>query len=138
VRLDVNRLLTGNYSRPSERLTVQLFHELNGKKVLEVGCGDGEQVEVFAGKGCECFGLDTDKKYVKIGQKTKHINMVLGDACHLPFRTDSFDIVFSNEFISHVTNTMIALREQHRVLIPKGQLLIKDGNIFCPPTLLIC
>jgi ubiquinone/menaquinone biosynthesis C-methylase UbiE len=136
VRLDVKRLFgTSDNPRNLGRFPIQLFHELSGKTVLEVGCGDGSQVEVFAGRGCECFGLDIVKESMKKGQKTKHTNMVVGDACCLPFRTDSFDIVFSNEFFSHVTNTTIALREQCRVLRPKGQLQIRDDNIFSPTTL---
>ena len=111
------------------------FHDLEGKTVLDVGCAGGSQLETFASRGCECFGLEIVKESLKEGQKTKHINMVVGDACCLPFRTDSLDIVFSNEVMSHVTNTVTALNEQSRVLRPKGQLLIRDSNILCPPTI---
>jgi ubiquinone/menaquinone biosynthesis C-methylase UbiE len=132
ITLNVNKLVSKlgrkfDYSK--------LFHELNGNKALEVGCGDGYQLEIFASQGYECVGLDLVKDSMKNGQKCKRIQMVVGDACCLPFRTNSFDVVFSNEFFSHVTSITIALFEQCRVLRTKGQLLIRDGNIFCPFTL---
>jgi ubiquinone/menaquinone biosynthesis C-methylase UbiE len=108
------------------------FRNLKDKTVLEVGSAGGQNLETFASKGSECFGVELVKQCCKEGQKTRRRNMIVADACHLPFRTESLDIVFSNEAMSHFTNSMIALNEQNRVLQPKGQLLIRDANILCP------
>lgn len=118
-----------------DTLYSRIFRDLKGKTVLEVGCGRGRQIALFAGEGCICYGLEINKLAIKNSLQTRRINMVVGDACHLPFRTDSLDIVFSHECISHVTDIMIALHEQYRVLRTKGQLLIRDGNLLFPLSL---
>jgi SAM-dependent methyltransferase len=46
---------------------------------------------------------------------------------HLPFRTDTFDLVFNNEVIEHVTDDCQTVREMVRVTKPGGHIAT-----FCP------
>jgi ubiquinone/menaquinone biosynthesis C-methylase UbiE len=107
-----------------------------GKTVLDVGCGDASELGNFARRGCECFGLDLVREGLAKTRERIKVEVVVGDACHLPFKADCFDIVYSQEFFSHVSNFSATLNEQIRVLRCKGELLIRDGNILCPFTLL--
>jgi SAM-dependent methyltransferase len=43
-----------------------------------------------------------------------------GDACHLPFRSNSLDYVASSHVLEHVANPVAALLEWHRVLADGG------------------
>lgn len=118
--------------RKEDQHASKIFHVLKDKVVLEVGCASGENLDEFARTGCECFGVEIVKPCCIDGQRTRRRNMVVADACHLPFRTESFDFVFSNEAMSHFTDITSALHEQCRVLQREGQLLIRDGNPLCP------
>lgn len=43
-----------------------------------------------------------------------------GDACHLPFRSNSLDYVATSHVLEHVANPVAALLEWHRVLVSGG------------------
>ena len=64
----------------------------------------------------------------------RSIQFVLGDGRRLPFRDGIFDVVYSNEFTSHVSNIDDALMEQMRILRRGGLIVIMDANILNPKT----
>jgi ubiquinone/menaquinone biosynthesis C-methylase UbiE len=45
---------------------------------------------------------------------------MISDGEHLPFRDESFDVVYSNGVLHHTPDTEGAIREVHRVLRPRG------------------
>jgi ubiquinone/menaquinone biosynthesis C-methylase UbiE len=112
-------------------------------KVLDVGAGN-----------CWLLNLLSDK-YTKIGidlhahehfinstfidfLNTKSSHFVFGDATELPFPDETFDVVYSNEFVSHVKNIDETLIEQIRVLKKDGILIIMDANPLNIQTFFIC
>jgi len=50
-----------------------------------------------------------------------------GDAEHLPFCDESFDVIISRHLIWTLPHPEMALKDWHRVLIPGGRVLIIDG-----------
>lgn len=105
------------------------------KNVLDVGCGSGVQMKEFIHAGCDCVGVDLVKESALMAKANGNSGAVNADACHLPFSSGCFDIVYSNEFFSHVTDMQKALAEQKYVLKKGGKLLIRDSNFLCPFTL---
>ena len=64
-------------------------------KVLEVGCGTGTNLALFADKGCAVSGIDLsahmlDQAKKKLGEAA---DLRLGDASAMPFDSGSFDLV---------------------------------------------
>jgi len=59
----------------------------------------------------------------------KHRNVnVVADGERLPFRDCVFDVVYSRSFLEHTLNPQRALEEQHRVLKPRGTLMLITDN----------
>jgi SAM-dependent methyltransferase len=108
------------------------------KNILDVGCGAGTQLAYFARLGHMCVGVELDKDAAQEAflVNGKLCDFVVADACHLPFRMDFFDIVYSNESMSHVADTKQALAEQTRLVKGGGHLLVRDGNFLFPIQLL--
>jgi len=56
--------------------------------------------------------------------RLQHVEYVIGDACHLPFRSNSFSIIVSHGAINFFPNDMRFLNEVRRVLTNKGFLIL--------------
>ncbi|HET6973534.1 MAG TPA: methyltransferase domain-containing protein [Pyrinomonadaceae bacterium] len=104
---------------------VMEFEKFRGARLLEVGCGMGTDLLQFVRGGAYCTGVDLTPRSVEI---TRHrfklygadANFMLSDGEHLPFRSESFDVVYSNGVLHHTPDTAGSIREVHRVLRPGG------------------
>jgi SAM-dependent methyltransferase len=104
---------------------VMAFEKFGGKRLLEIGCGMGTDLLQFARGGAHCIGIDLTPRSVEI---TRHRfalygadgSFMISDGEHLPFRSESFDVVYSNGVLHHTPDTAGAIREVHRVLRPGG------------------
>lgn len=122
----------------------KLFYELNGNfllewllklakksdKILDQGCGVGQYAFTIYSLGFKnVTGMDFSEKLLRIAKnnakKLKYkVRFVKGDIRKMPFKKESFDIVFSAGIIEHVPETDKALSELSRVLKKRGYLFI--------------
>lgn len=65
---------------------------------------------------------------IRIISYYNNIFPVYGNCECLPFKTNSFDVIFINEVIEHIQNDIVAISELARVLKPTGKLLLKTPN----------
>ncbi len=101
-------------------------------RVLDVGCGTGAMSLLFAGMGHQVTGLDlSEGMMAKARGKADAENLLLelrtGDAEHLPFDDESFDVVVNRHLLWTLPHPEIALKEWHRVLKNGGVVLIIEG-----------
>jgi len=104
---------------------VMEFAKFRGARLLEVGCGMGTDLLQFARGGARCTGIDLTPRSVEITRHRFKLygadgNFMLSDGEHLPFQSESFDVVYSNGVLHHTPGTAEAIREVHRVLRPGG------------------
>lgn len=112
---------------------------LNDKKILDVGCGIGSELRNFVRYGASpenLYGIDLLKFRVDEANKiNSNINIVCGDASHLPYEDSNFDIIIQfTMFTSILDKTMkknIAT-EMLRVLKSHGIILWYDFRINNP------
>ena len=101
------------------------FEKFRDARLLEIGCGMGSDLLQFARGGARCTGIDLTPRSVEI---TRHRfglygaggNFMISDGERLPFRSESFDVVYSNGVLHHTPDTAGAICEVHRVLRPGG------------------
>lgn len=113
---------------------------VKGKKVLEVGAGMGGDSIFLAKKGANVTVLDfTNEALTSIrSNATKErvrIETVQADARSMPFKTNTFDIVFHQGLLEHFKNPREILDEQIRVLKPGGFLLVDVPQRFTTYTI---
>ncbi|WP_456400143.1 class I SAM-dependent methyltransferase [Persephonella sp.] len=99
---------------------IDLLGDIKGKKILDVGCGDGTLTLELVNRGADVIGIDSSPEMVK-ASKSKGIKAILGTATDLPFY-EEFDAVFSNAVLHWVPEAEKALEN-----IAKS---LKDGGIF--------
>lgn len=99
------------------------------KKLLDIACGRGGYARFFLKKGAIVAALDITDKYF---QKFKGINFILGDGRKLPFKDNSFDIVFSSSTIEHITEQQKFVNELKRVLKKDGFCYLSFPPFWSP------
>ncbi|MEK6335791.1 MAG: class I SAM-dependent methyltransferase [Acidobacteriota bacterium] len=102
------------------------FKEFAGARLLEIGCGMGTDLLQFARGGAKVTGIDLTPRSIEISRRHFEIyeqraDFAIGDAEKLPFKSESFDVVYSNGVLHHTPDTAGAVRELHRVLRRGGQ-----------------
>jgi SAM-dependent methyltransferase len=127
----VLRLTRGPDGRPFSRFVP--FGDLAGKDVLEVGCGSGFAVQLFAEAGAKVTAVDlTDWAVATTRARLDAFGLEgdvrRGDGEDLPFADASFDLVFSWGVIHHSSDMEAALRELVRVCRPGGRLVLMVYN----------
>ncbi len=101
-------------------------------QVLDVATGPGYVAMAFAEAGCQVIGIDLTEAPLAIAEGMRqarglvNLHFQLGDAEHLPFAEDAFDIVISRLALHHCEDVQRALAEMARVCRPQGQVVIED------------
>lgn len=110
---------------------VKKYVPLEGKKILDVGCGIGTYLKAFKRFTNDLYGVEIDKKRAEEAKKVTP-NISVAPAEKLPFDDAAFDVVFSNEVLEHVDDDRKAVEEGVRVLKPEGHLIIFVPNRLFP------
>ena len=116
---EVERYRYKEYARWMPRLME--FDKFRGARLLEVGCGMGTDLLQFARGGAHCTGIDLTPRSIEITRHRFKLygadgDFMISDGECLPFRDESFDVVYSNGVLHHTPDTAGAIRELHRVL----------------------
>lgn len=108
---------------------------LNGKNILEVGCGAGYGfLQIYKDfKPKEYYAFDINPKMVAISRnKVRNhnlpIQLFVGDVRDLELPSEKFDLIFIFTVLHHVEGWQNALKEINRVLKPRGLLLVDEIN----------
>ena len=113
-----------------------------GKLILDIGCGRGGYTKKFQDYGGRVISLDREMPPVMAAFKA----FVQGDATKLPFKDNTFDLVFSSSLIEHLPKPQLLLNEVKRVMkkdaifylsfppfySPVGGHQFKPFNVFLP------
>jgi len=94
-----------------------------GKRVLEVGAGDGYCVEVLRKRGYEVVATEISQIRLERMRK-KGIEAVYADVNKLPFGDGEFDTVICGEVLEHLDSMGQGLKELERVCKPEGKVII--------------
>ncbi len=102
-----------------------------GKRVLEVGCGDGRLVLAISRRGARAKGIDISKVAIEtarqIGARQKlDVEFEAADAIELAEADQSFDFVLSSDMVEHLNPEQVVrhLQEVRRVLRPGGAYIV--------------
>ena len=104
--------------------------DVTGKRVLEIGLGEGSDSERLIRQGARWSGVDLTAESIErlrarlTLRELPYEDLRQGSVLSLPFADDSFDVVFSHGVLHHVPDIKQAQSEIHRVLRPGGELVI--------------
>lgn len=110
---------------------IKRYAHLDGKRILDVGCGLGTYVKKLRAFSDEVYGVDIDPDKVAQAQKELE-NIHLASAEKLPFPDAYFEVVLLHEVLEHVTDDRQAVCEAYRVAKTGGRLVIFAPNRLYP------
>ncbi len=100
-----------------------------GSIILEMGCGSGKTLAALAARVQRVVALDISPEALRLSRLCgPKADLILGNACCLPFKRERFDLAFA----FHVTGHMLLegrralAREAARVLKSEGRLLFRE------------
>jgi ubiquinone/menaquinone biosynthesis C-methylase UbiE len=94
-------------------------------KILDLGCGTGEQIEELLGYGFEVVGIEPSRNMRKHAESKLPAGIVIdGSILNIPFPDNYFDFVYAIEVLRyfHRNDNIAGLKEIYRVL--------RRGGIF--------
>ncbi len=110
---------------------VRRYIDLEGKRVLDVGCGIGTYIRRFRQYTHDVHGIEVEPERVaEASAELPNIVCAVGEA--LPYPDDHFDLVFSNEVIEHVEDDRRTAQEMVRVTKAGGLIVIFAPNRLYP------
>jgi len=105
---------------------LRLAGDLGGKKVIDVGCGQGFFSREFNKLGAEVVGIDAAAGLVELARKrpAAGVSYLVASAEKLPLPISSADLVVMILCVQNIKNFQAAFSEAARVLNPGGRLFI--------------
>lgn len=108
---------------------------VQGRRILEVGCGTGNFSLTLVQQGARVVGLDCSlpmlaRAMVKIPRPDSNLTLVQGLAARLPFADEAFDGVMCILAMDFMSQRESALAEMTRVLRPDGFLSVAMLNRY--------
>jgi len=111
---------------------VKTLQEIYPKsKVIDIGCGRGEWLELLRDLGIDAIGVDNDKAMLKVAHKYS-LNVLQDDAISyiksLP--DDSCMVISAFHVVEHISfeDIQVLVTEALRVLKPAGLLILETPN----------
>ncbi len=102
------------------------FASLKNKKYLEIGCGPFFVGQELAKMGSFVVGIDYSVNALRLAkfyldeEKIKNYLLVCGDISKMPFKENTFDLLYGGGVIEHFKDTVGVVKENYRVLKAGG------------------
>ena len=122
------------HQRPRIDLEAEVLGRLGdvaGRRVADIGCGNGRYVRPLATRGAAVVALDLSAGMLRTVKAIAGVGRVVADAQALPVRARSLDAALAMHMLYHVPDPALALREAARALRPGGRFVAAVG----PPAL---
>ena len=120
------------------RAIEQRVGPVNGLRLLDCGCGEGDYVRALTALGADAWGIEYSEDKLEASRCSEAWDDTLadqiqqGDLEKLLFESSSFDIALLNEVLEHVPDDRRCLAEISRVLKPGGALVVFSPNRLFP------
>jgi ubiquinone/menaquinone biosynthesis C-methylase UbiE len=121
----------------SRMKSYQLSHQAeSGVALFDVGCGTGGFLAAASAKGASCVGADIALRWLVIARSRfrelhcHDVMLVCACADHLPFVSNTFDIVVAENLLEHCRDTTRVLAEFKRIRRASGAVMARTINRY--------
>ena len=136
-KLSVYQAFEGVVS-PEYRFAVKKIGRIKGKRILNVGCGAGEEAVYLAKNGAYVVAIDISVGMLKVAKKLAKkfkvedkIEFKEMNVEKITLREREFDVVFGNAILHHI-DIRRGIREFKRVLKKQGKVIFIEPLFYNP------
>jgi SAM-dependent methyltransferase len=104
-----------------EELAVAISPPLEGKRLLDAGCGTGRRLAKQ--NAALAVGVDLSPEMLRAGTVQ---TVAIADVRALPFPEQAFDVIWCRLVLGHLADPRPAYKELARVCRARGQVLVSD------------
>ena len=117
----------------AKTVVLDLLGNIEGKSILDCGCGTGRFADIFVRSGADAMGVDISENMLSIAKrKVPGATFIKGDVFSLPFKEKEFDIVVCSQVLTHLHKYKEPLLEMKRIIKEDGTIIIDIRNILWP------
>ena len=102
-----------------------------GKRVLDIGCGQGVLLGLMRERGFETLGVELGEESARVAREERGLDVVTGDLSVLDAERESFDAIVMSHLIEHVDDPVAVLERVRDLLKPGGTALLSLPNYRC-------
>ena len=127
-------LTLGEELAPWLNYIMKISNLRSSDNVLDLGTGRGEIAYQSSTRGSQVIGLDYALAALDLAKllkeksekKNRPFSLILSDARKLPFKENSFDVIFMLDIVEHLAqdDLLSVFRQVHKTLRPNGRLII--------------
>lgn len=103
-----------------------------GKKILDIGCGDGHFLYLCSLKGFDCHGVEDSKDLSSYAASKTGAKIIKGVYSREMFPQGSFDIITFIQVLEHIPDPAKALETAKYHLRENGILIIEVPSVHAP------
>ena len=121
-------LFNAHYARPA---MIELAGDVQGRRVLDAGCGSGTLTEALRARGALVTGFDSSPAMLELARERlgEDVDLQVADiSLPLPFADGAFDDVVAALVLHYLEDWTAPLSELRRVLKPGGRLLLSVNH----------
>lgn len=121
-------LRTAGVLRRRRRMRLYHLPKGQGRRVLEIGCGNGSRLVALRDHGWNAEGQDVSPVAVEAARQHAGVTVHHGPIENLALSAGGYDVVAMNHVLEHVEDPVSLLRNIHLLLRPGGLLVSIHPN----------
>ena len=114
----------------------EYLDNMEGGKLLDIGCGPGVMVKYAINHSFEFYGIDVAKNMIdqcsEMFEDIKSAHFFVGEIEKIQYPENFFDVVTAMGVVEYIDDDIIAIKEMYRVVKPGGIIIITLPNKRSP------
>ena len=117
-----------NYMKKFYNFCIKNLNKKNNKNILDIGCNDGSQLDIFKKNKFKTFGVDPAKNIFRISSKKHNILCEFFNSKTVEKLNQKFDLIIMQNSFAHNPNPLELLKNIKKLMHEESSLIIQTSQ----------